>query len=60
MTPKKQGESPTAYASMLKKEMGEIRWEESGHLYRAADPGVKSLAQRLYRLAGQDHEDLGG
>ena len=29
VTPKKQGESPTAYASMLKKEMGEIRWEES-------------------------------
>ena len=28
VTPKKQGESPTAYASMLKKEMGEIRWEE--------------------------------
>lgn len=28
VTPKKQGESPTAYASMLKKEMGEIRWED--------------------------------
>lgn len=28
VTPKKQGESPTAYASMLEKEMGEIRWEE--------------------------------
>ena len=27
VTPKKQGESPTAYASMLKKEMGEIFWE---------------------------------
>ena len=27
VTPKKQGESPTAYASMLKKEMGEICWE---------------------------------
>ena len=28
VTPKKQGESSTAYASMLKKEMGEIRWED--------------------------------
>ena len=29
VTPKKQGESPTAYASMLKKEMGEICWKDS-------------------------------
>ena len=28
VTPKKQGESPTAYASMLKKEMGEICWKD--------------------------------
>ena len=48
ITPEKQGESPTAYASMLDKKMGNIDWNKECRGIRTSDPWTESVAQCIY------------
>ena len=58
IVPQKQGETTTAYAKMLTKDMGEIRWERRCRSYRASGKGLKPLAQRLYPCTWKNAEGV--
>ena len=50
LTPEKQGETPTMYARMLDKRMGNIDWTKSAVEIERADPRVEFLAKCIYLL----------
>lgn len=53
ITPQKQGETTTAYAKMLKKEMGEIHWEKSAVEIERLIRGMNPWPSAYTHLAGK-------
>ncbi len=45
-----QGESPTAYAKMLDKKLGDIDWSKSAKAIECLIRGSESMAECLHRL----------
>ena len=58
ITPVKQGRKSHLIRFYAEKRDGQDRLGPAGREDRAADPGIESLAQRLYRLEWQSDEDL--
>lgn len=58
LKPEKQGESPTEYARMLTKDMGNLNWNESAEKLERLIRGLNPVAQRLYKAWRQDPENL--
>lgn len=53
IVPRKQGESPTAYASMLKKEMGNIDWSRDAELIERLVRGLNPWPSAYTHLNGK-------
>ena len=45
-----QGESPTAYAKMLDKKLGDIDWSRVCKVNRMSDPWIESMAECLHGM----------
>ena len=58
MTPVKQGESPTAYARMLDKHLGNIDWNQSAKEIERLIRGTDTVAERIYNVEWKNNENL--